>query len=88
MAGSYSDNQPDFAWIEPYETKNFSQHWYPIGKVGIPSFANLCGVVHFDTDGLVIQTTSDRKATVIVEYLGEVVFEKEADSLLTPNSRV
>ena len=79
MAGSYSDNQPDFAWIEPYETKNFSQHWYPIGKVGIPSFANLSGAVHYDTDGLVIQTTSDRKATVIVEYLGEVVFEKEAD---------
>lgn len=79
MAGSYSDNQPDFAWIEPYETKSFSQHWYPIGKVGIPSFANLSGAVHFDTDRLVIQTTSDRKATVVVEYLGEVFFEKEVD---------
>ncbi|MDR1891433.1 MAG: DUF5107 domain-containing protein [Oscillospiraceae bacterium] len=30
MAGSYSDNQPDFAWLEAYETKTFSQFWFPI----------------------------------------------------------
>lgn len=27
MAGSYTDNQPNFAWLEPYETKEFSQYW-------------------------------------------------------------
>ena len=26
MAGSYSDNQPNFSWLEPYETKEFSQY--------------------------------------------------------------
>lgn len=41
MAGSYSDNQPNFAWIEPYETKEFSQYWYPISEIGTPTFANL-----------------------------------------------
>jgi len=40
MAGSYTDNQPDFAWLEPYETKTFSQFWYPIGAIGAPDFAN------------------------------------------------
>ncbi|MGA8672283.1 MAG: DUF5107 domain-containing protein, partial [Terracidiphilus sp.] len=25
MAGAYTDNQPDFAWLQPYETKTFSQ---------------------------------------------------------------
>lgn len=79
MAGSYSDNQPDFAWIEPYETKEFSQHWYPIGKVGIPCYANLNGAVHWDNDGLIIQTTSNRKATVVAEYDGKVVLKKEVD---------
>lgn len=79
MAGSYSDNQPDFAWIEPYETKEFSQHWYPIGNVGIPCYANLNGAVHWDSDGMVIQTTSDKKAIVIAEYNGEVIFEQEND---------
>ncbi len=41
MAGSYSNNQPDFAWLEPYETKNFSQFWYPIREIGVPTFATL-----------------------------------------------
>lgn len=41
MAGSYSDNQPDFSFIEAYETKEFSQYWYPISQLGIPMFANL-----------------------------------------------
>lgn len=41
MAGSYSDNQPNFSWLAPYETKQFSQYWYPISKIGSPIFANL-----------------------------------------------
>lgn len=45
MAGSYSDNQPDFSWLAPYETKEFSQYWYPISEIGVPTFANLnCAV--------------------------------------------
>jgi tetratricopeptide (TPR) repeat protein len=34
MAGVYTDNQPDFSFIAPYETKVFSQFWYPIRKIG------------------------------------------------------
>lgn len=40
MAGCYTDNQPDFAWIEPYEVKEFSQYWYPIKAIGEPQNAN------------------------------------------------
>jgi tetratricopeptide (TPR) repeat protein len=40
MAGCYTDNQPDFAWLEPYEVKEFSQFWYPIKDVGEPINAN------------------------------------------------
>jgi hypothetical protein len=40
MAGSYSDNQPDFAWIEPFELKEFSQSWYPYKDIGEPRNAN------------------------------------------------
>lgn len=36
MASSYSLNQPDFAWLMPYEGKEFSQMWYPIGDTGVP----------------------------------------------------
>lgn len=30
MQGAYSDNQPDYNWSSPYETKEFSQYWYGI----------------------------------------------------------
>ncbi|MFR6641815.1 MAG: DUF5107 domain-containing protein, partial [Christensenellales bacterium] len=29
MTGVYTDNQPDFTWIAPHETKIFDQFWYP-----------------------------------------------------------
>jgi tetratricopeptide (TPR) repeat protein len=41
MAGVYTDNQPDFSWLQPYETRSFSQFWYPIQKVGPVTCANV-----------------------------------------------
>lgn len=40
MAGAYTDNQPDFSFLQPYETKTFSQFWYPIQKIGPAKSAN------------------------------------------------
>lgn len=34
MAGVYTDNQPDFSFLAPGETKTWSQFWYPIQKIG------------------------------------------------------
>ncbi|WP_062520931.1 DUF5107 domain-containing protein [Demequina silvatica] len=34
MAGVYTDNQPDFSWLLPGETKVFTQHWFPIPAIG------------------------------------------------------
>lgn len=34
MAGVYTDNQPDFSWLLPGETKRFRQFWYPIHATG------------------------------------------------------
>jgi tetratricopeptide (TPR) repeat protein len=34
MAGVYTDNQPDFSYLAPYETKTFSQFWWPIQGIG------------------------------------------------------
>ncbi|MGM9760321.1 MAG: DUF5107 domain-containing protein [Parabacteroides sp.] len=30
MVGAYSDNQPDYSWINPGEIREFRQIWYPI----------------------------------------------------------
>lgn len=34
MSGAYSDNQPDYNWNFPYETKEFSQYWYGLRNIG------------------------------------------------------
>jgi tetratricopeptide (TPR) repeat protein len=41
MAGVYTDNQPDFSFLAPGETRTFSQYWYPISQIGPADFANL-----------------------------------------------
>ena len=40
MAGVYTDNQPDFSFLAPWETKTFSQYWYPIREIGPAQMAN------------------------------------------------
>jgi len=40
MAGVYTDNQPDFSYLAPWETKTFTQNWYPVHAIGVPVAAN------------------------------------------------
>ena len=40
MAGVFTDNQPDFSYLLPYETKTFSQYWWPYQGIGVVSEAN------------------------------------------------
>lgn len=40
MAGVYTDNQPDFTYLVPYETKTFSQFWWGYQKLGPVQNAN------------------------------------------------
>ena len=40
MAGVYTDNQPDFSFLHPGETKTWSQYWYPIRAIGPAAHAN------------------------------------------------
>ncbi len=41
MAGVYTDNQPDFSFLQPGETKTWSQFFYPIHKIGPAQQASL-----------------------------------------------
>ena len=34
MCGVYTDNQPDFSWLMPYEEKSFSQYFMPYHSIG------------------------------------------------------
>jgi tetratricopeptide (TPR) repeat protein len=48
MAGAYTDNQPDFSYLTPGETKSFSQFWYPLHGIGPALHATLDGAVRLD----------------------------------------
>ena len=34
MTGMYTDNQPDFSWLQPYEEKSWVQYFMPYSEVG------------------------------------------------------
>ena len=35
MCGAYTDNQPDFSWIQPNELKSFEEYFFPYAGIGI-----------------------------------------------------
>jgi tetratricopeptide (TPR) repeat protein len=50
MAGVFTDNQPDFSFLQPGETKTWSQFWYPIQKIGPALHANLKAALSLKRD--------------------------------------
>lgn len=55
MAGVFTDNQPDFAYLAPGETKTFSQYWFPIQQIGPAHIADVRLAARLDlVDGDVV----------------------------------
>ena len=84
MAGVYTDNQPDFSFLQPYETKTFVQSWYPIQRIGPATAANESAAVHLDADATrarvgVAVTRAYPEATVRLECGPDVLIERRAD---------
>jgi hypothetical protein len=40
MTGVFTDNQPDFTWLAPYEEKVFVQNFLPYSELGMVQNAN------------------------------------------------
>ncbi|ROS61272.1 uncharacterized protein DUF5107 [Frigoribacterium sp. PhB160] len=55
MAGVYTDNQPDFSFLAPGETKSFSQYWYPITEIGPAHQATRDAAMRLDLDDAVLR---------------------------------
>ncbi|MBO3734359.1 DUF5107 domain-containing protein [Glycomyces niveus] len=84
MAGVFTDNQPDFAFLKPGETKTFSQYWYPIQDTGPVHQATLDAAVRLDVDGrrvrIAAAATSPRPgARLLLRADGRVIREIVAD---------
>ncbi len=78
MAGVYTDNQPDFSFLAPGETKRFSQFWYPLQRIGPPQAANLeCALSLTTQDRQVsigVQATKNLKNTMVtLSHRGTVI---------------
>ena len=48
MAGVYTENQPDFTWLMPYEEKHFTQYFMPYRELGIVKNATRDLVMNID----------------------------------------
>ena len=83
MAGAFTDNQPDFSWLQPYETRTFSQYWYPIQKIGPAKNANLHAAVNleFEQDGVRLGVAVTRRRTVRIMLLhdGHAIFDEQKE---------
>jgi len=83
MVGAFSDNQPDYSWIRPYEVKTFKQYWYPVKDIQGFKNANLNGAVNLEAReknqvfiGYCV-TKKISRATVILKNKEKVIFRKE-----------
>ena len=84
MAGVFTDNQPDFSWLHPYETRTWSQFWYPIQKIGPAKNANRLAAINVEAvDGKlrvgVCVTEALQKAKLLVTTGDQTVVEEACD---------
>jgi tetratricopeptide (TPR) repeat protein len=83
MAGAYTDNQPDFSWLQPYETKSFSQYWYPIQKIGPAKNANTEAAVNLEFgDGSArvgVFVPTRRQVRIVLCSNGDLVLDKQME---------
>ena len=88
MAGVYTENQPDFSWLMPYEEKRFTQYFMPYRELGVvkeaskdlifninslPSGEDGCHLVEFK-----VFATSKQEVTLVLRHdNGTVYYKKE-----------
>ena len=83
MTGAYSDNQPDYSWLQPYEAKIIKMYWYPIRQLGGIKNANLKAAVNLElteknTAKIGFNTTSRfENAKVVLKAGNKVIFERQ-----------
>ena len=87
MTGVYTENQPDFTWLKPFEEKVFKQYFMPYKKVGQVKNATIHAALGVEqtADGLhvtVYGTERYENAEITVKINENVIFRERA--LLSP----
>ena len=85
MVGAYSDNQPDYSWLQPYEVRSFAINWYPFRGIGGVKKANLDAAVNLDVQQgaakLGFYTTSAHSRAMVTLKDGTRVLHQETVSI-------
>lgn len=80
MTGVYTDNQPDFTWLKPFEEKTFTQYFMPYKRIGSVKNATRDAAVNLEVEGQGIRmrayATAVCEADVILEYAGREVWRE------------
>lgn len=87
MTGVYTDNQPDFTWLKPFEEKTFKQYFMPYKKVGQVKNASIHAVLNAEfteenVNVTVYATQRYENAKIVISRDEEQIFEEE--TLLSP----
>jgi tetratricopeptide (TPR) repeat protein len=82
MCGVYTDNQPDFSWLMPYEEKAFTQYFMPYQDIGVVKNASKDAMLNleFIDEKLSIKAYATGvfpNATIKISNKEEVVFEEQ-----------
>ena len=72
MAGVYTENQPDFTWLMPYEEKQFVQYFMPYREIGIVKQASKDFVLNIEEAGegkvtFKVLATSKQKVRIMLD---------------------
>ncbi len=91
MAGVYTENQPDFTWLMPYEEKQFTQYFMPYRELGIVKQASKDFILNIEKTGdgvcFKVLATSMKEVRVTLEdnkgrqYYNKVVMLTPEDVL-------
>lgn len=79
MAGVFTENQPDFSWLMPYEEKRFTQYFMPYRELGIVKNATKDLIMNIDVDDeemahLQIFATSKQQVRVELSDASDYVY--------------
>ncbi len=85
MTGVFTDNQPDFSFLAPGETRSFTQYWYPFQKIGLPVAANEHAALslHFDNRTLhvgIAPAKCHNRLTVVAKQEGKVILRRSGSA--------
>lgn len=86
MTGVYTDNQPDFTWLQAKEGKTFSQYFMPYKAVGEVKNASLDALINLDitasSANIALYVTSIKESMkILLLKKGKVIFEDTIDTL-------